>query len=66
MQSTFKVPAIHCGHCAKTIQIELGDLLGVTEVEVNVDKKSVDVTFTDPIDEAGIRSLLEEIGYPAD
>jgi copper chaperone CopZ len=66
MKSNFSVPAIHCGHCAKTIQIELGDLVGVAEVDVNVEEKRVEVTYTEAVDESAIRSLLTEIGYPAE
>ncbi len=66
MKSEFNVPAIHCGHCAKTIQLELSDLVGVSAVDVNVEKKLVEVTYTEAVDESAIRSLLTEIGYPAE
>jgi copper chaperone len=66
MQSTFNVPSIHCNHCAQTIKVEMGDLLGVTAVDVNVTDKSVHVTYEDSLTEEAIKSLLAEIGYPAE
>lgn len=65
MQSTFNVPAIHCNHCANTIKVELGDVLGVTDVDVNVDSKSVQVTYNESLTEEALKGLLAEIGYPA-
>jgi copper chaperone CopZ len=63
---TFKTPAIHCHHCAMTIKTELSDLVGVESVQVNVDEKTTEVTFDKPATETDVRSLLEEIGYPAE
>lgn len=61
---TFKIPSIHCKHCAMTIKTELNDLVGVKSVDVDVEGKSADVTFDAPATEAALVSLLEEIGYP--
>ena len=65
MQATFNVPAIHCNHCAHTIKLEVGELLGVKDVAVDVAEKSVSVDFDTPASEESIKSLLAEIGYPA-
>lgn len=65
MKKTFTAPAIHCHHCANTIKVELGDLVGVTNVDVDVDAKQVAVTYEQPATENSIKELLAEIGYPA-
>lgn len=65
MKNTFEVPAIHCHHCANTIKVELSELVGVLDVDVNVGEKQVSVTFDDPASEDSIKLLLAEIGYPA-
>lgn len=65
MQKTYHVPAIHCNHCAMTIKVELGDLTGITAVDVDVDNKQVAVSFDAPVDDSAIRTVLGEIGYPA-
>ena len=61
---SISVPAIHCNHCAHTIKMELSELPGVDNVEVDIDGKEVIVNFQDPTNEKDIRNLLVEIGYP--
>jgi copper chaperone CopZ len=63
--TTYNVPAIHCGHCVHTIQTELAELAGVSRVVASLDTKQVTVDFDPPADEVKIRSLLQEINYPA-
>ena len=47
---TFKVPAIHCGHCVHTIKMELGDLAGVERVEADQNSQMVTVAWSAPAD----------------
>ena len=61
---SYKVPAIHCKHCAHTIKMELSDLEGVESVQVDINKKEVTVTFEPPANEQQVRDLLIEINYP--
>jgi copper chaperone len=60
----FNVPAISCGHCVHTIQMELGELEGVRSVQASLEKKDVTVTYEDPATEKQIISLLQQINYP--
>lgn len=63
---TYTVPAIHCGHCIHTIEMEVGELEGVKSVQADEAAKKVVITFDAPADEAGIKALLAEINYPAE
>lgn len=63
---TLTAPAISCGHCVNTIQNEVRELAGVTNVQANKDTKQVQVTFEAPATQAQIEKLLAEIGYPAE
>ena len=57
---------ISCAHCKNTIEHDLGGTPGVEGVEVDVDTKTVHVTYDEgQTDEAALRSKLDEIGYPA-
>ncbi|MDO9547318.1 MAG: heavy-metal-associated domain-containing protein [Pelolinea sp.] len=60
------IPAIHCGHCAHTIKMELSDLVGVNSVDVDTEKKEISIDFEPPANEQEIRDLLAEINYPAE
>jgi copper chaperone len=59
------VPNISCGHCVMTIKREVGELVGVSAVEGNPATKDVEISFEPPATAEGIKSLLDEIGYPA-
>lgn len=61
---TFTVPNISCGHCTHTIEMELGDLAGVTSVTAVEDTKKVTVEWQDPANWEQIQALLQEINYP--
>ncbi|MCP5095044.1 MAG: heavy-metal-associated domain-containing protein [Chloroflexi bacterium] len=61
---TFNVPSISCGHCTHTIEMELGDLAGVSTVSANKDSKQVTVAWEDPASWDQIKALLEEINFP--
>ena len=63
---TYTVPAIHCGHCIHTIEMEVGELQGVQSVNAEQSTKKVQITFDAPASEDTIRALLAEINYPAE
>ena len=61
---TVTVPAISCGHCTNTIQMEVSELPGVISVSADVDSKEVTVEWGDPADWAQIEALMQEIDFP--
>ena len=62
----YTVPAIHCGHCTHTIEMEVGELQGVQTVKADQDTKKVQITFDAPATEEKIKTLLAEIDYPVE
>jgi copper chaperone len=63
---TYNIPAIHCGHCTHTIEMEVGELQGVQSVKADQGTKRVQITFEPPASEEKIKALLAEIEYPAE
>ena len=63
---TFKVPNISCGHCVHAIQNEVSELEGVKTVKGSPENKSITIEWKKPATLEAIRSLLEEINYPAE
>ena len=61
---TYTIPNISCGHCVHTIQMEVGDLEGVMEVNASNDSKTAVIAFDEPATEEKIVALLTEINYP--
>ena len=58
---TYDVPGISCGHCKAAIEEEVGQLDGITEVNVDVDSRKV--TVTGEVDDDAIHTAVEEAGY---
>ncbi len=61
---TFTAPNISCGHCTRTIEMELGDLAGVMNVKAEIESKQVAVEWDAPTNWKEIQNLLVEIGFP--
>ena len=65
MQSkSFVVPNISCGHCTRTIEMEVEELNGVESVTADVDSRRVTITWGEPASWDQIDALLREINYP--
>ncbi|MBA3360654.1 MAG: copper ion binding protein [Acidimicrobiia bacterium] len=61
---TLIVPDIHCDHCASSIEGAVGALEGVETVKVQIEQRSVDVTYDDAAVELdAIVTAIEEQGY---
>lgn len=61
-QLVYSVPGVSCGHCRAAIVDEVGEVEGVTAVEVDLDAKRVTVAG-EGVDDAAIRSAIAEAGY---
>ena len=62
---TFVSPNISCGHCTNTIEMEVGEMTGVTSVNAEIESKEVTVVFDPPATWEGIKETLVEINFPA-
>ena len=60
----YTIPNISCGHCVHTIQRELSEIEGVSQVQASESTKQVTVEFNHPATEEQIETLLAEINYP--
>lgn len=63
MQTTYQVSGMTCSHCVNAVQTEVGQLPGVTQVEVDLGSGAVTVTSEAPLDEAAVRAAVDEAGY---
>lgn len=63
MQTTYQVSGMTCSHCVNAVQAEVGQLPGVTQVEVDLGSGAVTVTSEAPLDEAAVRAAVDEAGY---
>jgi copper chaperone CopZ len=58
----YSVPGVSCAHCREAITAEVGKVAGVASVVVDLDAKSVTVRG-DGVDDAAVRSAIDEAGY---
>lgn len=61
---TFFIPNISCEHCVMSIQRELSEIEGVSNVKGDPDTKKVTVEYDAPATLEKVKSALEEINYP--
>jgi copper chaperone len=60
----YRVPDMSCEHCRKAVTEALTGCEGVENVDVDLETKLVTVTGTS-LDDAALRSALDEAGYEA-
>ncbi|OUC95962.1 heavy-metal-associated domain-containing protein [Streptosporangium minutum] len=60
--TTYTVTGMTCGHCVSSVKEEVGEVPGVTGVDVDLQSGRVDVSG-DPLDDAAIRAAIAEAGY---
>jgi len=61
--ATYTVSGMTCGHCVSSVKEEIGEVSGVTGVEVDLATGLVTVESDSPLDTAAIRAAVEEAGY---
>jgi copper chaperone len=62
--TTLQVPEVHCDHCKTSLEGAVGDLAGVSRVEVSVPDATIDVSFDEgSVDLDDIKKAIEEQGY---
>lgn len=61
--TTVTAPEIVCGGCASSIKKALGNVVGVSEVEVDVANKKVTVKHGESVSRETIADALDRAGY---
>src|ERR1044072_2469828 len=61
--TAYAVSGMTCGHCKATLTKVIGELDGVTGVEVDLDTGRVTVTSVPAPDDAALAEVVDEAGY---
>ncbi len=61
----YQVTGMTCGHCEMSIREEVGEIAGVTDIQVSAQTGKLVVTAADAIDDAKVLAAVEEAGYSA-
>ncbi len=60
---TISVPEIHCGHCKSSIESAVRPLPGVESAEVDVDARTVEVSYAEPASLEAIKAAIVDVGF---
>ncbi|WP_408634116.1 copper chaperone CopZ [Planococcus lenghuensis] len=64
MNETLKVQGMSCGHCVNAVETSVGELQGVSNVKVDLDKGEVAVAYDNSTTSlAEIKETIEDQGY---
>jgi copper chaperone CopZ len=61
----FQVTGMTCGHCEMSVREEVGEIPGVTGIEVSHETGRLRVGSEAPVDDAVVLAAVEEAGYSA-
>ncbi|GGT02382.1 heavy-metal-associated domain-containing protein [Nonomuraea spiralis] len=61
--ATYTVKGMTCGHCVSSVKEEVGEVAGVTTVDVDLATGLLTVGSEAPVDAAKIVAAVEEAGY---
>jgi copper chaperone len=60
---TISVTGMTCDHCVRAVTTEVGQIPGVTGVDVDLATGQVAIESDAPIDDGAIRAAIDEAGY---
>jgi copper chaperone len=63
IQHTYTVTGMTCSHCVNSVDAEIRQLPGVTDVQVDLASGGVTVTSDAPLDETAVAAAVDEAGY---
>ncbi|MFC5136765.1 heavy-metal-associated domain-containing protein [Actinomycetospora rhizophila] len=61
--NTYTVTGMSCDHCVASVREEVGEVPGVSDVDVDLAGGRVVVTSESHLDDAAVRAAVEEAGY---
>lgn len=63
IEGNYLVTGMTCQHCVASVTEEIGEIEGVSGVQVNLPTGAVTVTSTRPLDHAQVLAAVQEAGY---
>ncbi len=62
-EEIYTVTGMTCSHCVTTVDAEIRQIPGVTDVKVDLASGAVTVTSDAPLDEIAVAAAVDEAGY---
>lgn len=61
--TTYTVRGMTCGHCVSSIEEEVSEIAGVSEVDVELATGRMTVTARGHLDDGAVKAAVEAAGY---
>lgn len=61
--TSFTVSGMTCDHCVRSVNDEVSELPGVTDIIVDLDTGALTVTSEGPLDPGAVAAAVTEAGY---
>lgn len=61
----YQVTGMTCGHCEMSVREEVGEIAGVTGIDVSAETGRLVVTGQDDVDDQQVLAAVQEAGYTA-
>ncbi|WP_341257200.1 heavy-metal-associated domain-containing protein [Gordonia malaquae] len=61
----YQVTGMTCGHCEMSVREEVGEITGVTDIQVSAQTGLLVVTASGDVDDTAVLAAVEEAGYSA-
>lgn len=61
----YQVTGMTCGHCEASVREEVGEIVGIENIEVSAATGKLVVTAVTEIDDAAVLAAVKEAGYQA-
>ncbi len=61
--TTIKISGMSCGHCTSAVSKALNTIDGISDVEVNLEKKEASFNETKPVNTDTIKTAISMIGF---
>ena len=61
--ATYTVTGMTCDHCVASVREEIGEIDGVSDIDVDLASGAVTVTSAQPLEVTTVRAAVEEAGY---
>jgi len=65
-QKSIQIQNLKCAGCAKTIETQLNNISGLSELQIDIENSLVSFSTDSHNTEENILELLKKLGYPAE
>ncbi len=60
---TYTVTGMTCGHCVSSVTEEVQEISGVEKIDIVLETGSLTITSAEPVDDAAVKTAVEDAGY---